>query len=54
MSPNMDQESEEFGPWITEDFGKKIIVESHICAVQTVNRFEDRIYEDALLDELCD
>ena len=25
-------ESNDHGPWITEDFGKKIIVEAHICA----------------------
>ena len=39
---------------ITDNFGKKITVESHICAVQTVNRFEDRIYEDPLLNEMRD
>ena len=37
------QENEDFGPWITDDFGKKITVESHINTVQIVNRFEDRI-----------
>ena len=48
------QESEELGLWITDNFGKKITVQSHISAVQTVNRFEDRIYEDPLLDKMCD
>ena len=47
------QESEKYGPWITGNFGKKITVESHIYLVQTVNRLEDRIYEDPLLDEMC-
>ena len=48
------QESEDFGPWITNDFGKKITVESHINTLQTVNRFENRIYEDPLLDHMRD
>ena len=47
-------ESEEHGPWITDDSGKKITVEAHICTVQTVNKYEDRIFEDPLLDEMRD
>ena len=37
------QESKEHGPWITDDFGKKIIVEAHICALLTLNKYEVRI-----------
>ena len=48
------QESEKYGPWITDDFGKKITVESHICAVQTVNKYKDRIFDDPLLDKMRD
>ena len=48
------QESEEHGPWITDDFGKKITVETHICAMQTVNKYEDRIFKDPLLNEMRD
>ena len=32
-------ESSEHGPWITDDFGKKITVEAHICAAQTINKY---------------
>ena len=31
-------ESKEHGPWIIDDFGKKITVEAHICATQTINK----------------
>ena len=47
-------DSNEHGPWITDDFGKQITVEAHICAVRTVNKYEDRILEDPLLEEIRD
>ena len=40
--PIWSQESEDFGLWITDDFSKKITVESHINTVQTVNRYKDK------------
>ena len=52
--PIWSQEQEDFGPWITDDFRKKITVESHINTVQTVNRYEERMYEDPLLDHMHD
>ena len=41
-------ESNKHGPWIINDFGKKITVEAHICAAQTVFKYEDKILEDPL------
>ena len=48
------QEQEDHGPWITDDFGKKITVEAHISSVQAVNKFEERLHEDPLLDHMRD
>ena len=47
-------ESNEHGPWIVDDFKNKIKVEAHICATQTINKYEDRILEDPLLVEMRD
>ena len=48
------QEQEDYGPWITDDFGKKIPVEAHISTVQSVNKYEERLHEDPLLDHMHD
>ena len=47
-------ESNEHGPLITDDFGKKITVEAHISAAHTLNKYEDRILKDPLLEEMRD
>ena len=48
------QEQEDHGPWITDDFGKKITVEAHITSIEPVNKFEERLHEDPLLDHMRD
>ena len=45
-------ESNEHGPWIVDDFGKNIMVEAHICSGQTINKYEDRILEDPLMEDM--
>ena len=50
----MPYSGEENRPWITDDFGKKITVEAHIYAIKTLNKYEDRIYQDPLLCEMRD
>ena len=45
-------DSKKHGPWITDDFCKQITVEVHICAAQTVNKYEDIILEDPLLEDM--
>ena len=47
-------DSNKHGPWIVDDFGKKIMVEAHICAAQTINKYEDRILDDPYLEEMRD
>ena len=47
-------ECKEHGPWIVDDFRKNLTVEAHICAAQTINKCEDRIFEDPLLEEMRD
>ena len=47
-------ESKERRLWITDNFGKKITVEAHFFAAQTINKYEDRIFEDPLLEEMQD
>ena len=47
-------ECNKHGPWIIDDFGKKITVEAHIYAAQTIKKYEDRILKDLLLEEIWD
>ena len=42
------------GPWITDDFGKEVTIESHVCAAQAIKRYHDRIASDPLLEEMRD
>ena len=48
------QEQEDHGPWIIDDFGKKITVEAHISSVQSVNKYEERLHSDPLLEHIRD
>ena len=38
QNPEWDEETEKHGPFITDDFGKEITIEAHICSAQTINR----------------
>merc|ERR1712112_457289 len=45
-NPLWTQEQEQHGPWIVDDFGKKITVEAHISSVssvQIVDKYEERL-----------
>merc|ERR1711867_9407 len=42
------------GPWIINNFGKKITVEAHIRSVQSVNKYEERLHSDPLLEHIQD
>ena len=53
-NPIWDKESEKHGPWITDDFGKEITIEAHVCAAQAIKRYHDRIKSDPLLKEMRD
>ena len=53
-NPIWSQEQEEFGPWIIDNFGKKITVEAHISSAQIVDKFEERLRSDPLLEHIRD
>ena len=53
-NPVWDEESEKHGPWITDDFGKEVTIEAHVCSAQAIKRFHDRIANDPLLEEMRD
>ena len=53
-NPLWDKESKRHGPWITDDFGKEITIEAHVCAAQAIKRYHDRIKSDPLLEEMND
>ena len=53
-NPVWDEESDKHGPWITDDFGKEVTIEAHVCAAQAIKRFHDRIASDPLLEEMRD
>lgn len=53
-NPLRDEEKLKYGPWITDDFGKKITIEAHVCAAQAIKRYHDRIANDPLLEEMRD
>ena len=48
------QEQEDHGPWIIDNFRKKITVEAHISSVQSVNKYEERLHSDPLLEHIRD
>ena len=54
QNPEWDEETEKHGPWITDDFGKEVTIEAHICSAQTISRFQSRIDNDPLLESLRD
>ena len=49
-----DKESERHGPWITDDFGKEVTIEAHVCAAQAIKRYHDRITNNPLLEVMRD
>ena len=49
-----DEESAKHGLWVTDDFGKEVTIEAHVCAAQAIKRFHDRITSDPLLEEMRD
>ena len=51
-NPVWDKESDKHGPWITDDFGKEVTIEAHVCAAQAIKRYHDRIASDPLLEEM--
>ena len=53
-NPVWDEETEKHGPWITDDFGKEVTIEAHVCSAQAIRRFHDRIANDPLLEEMRD
>ena len=53
-NPVLDEESDKHRPWITDDFGKEVTIEAHVCSVQAIKRFHDRIANDPLLVEMRD
>ena len=54
QNPEWDKETEKHGPFITDNFGKEITIEAHICSAQTINKFQSRIDSDPLLEQLRD
>lgn len=52
--PIWSQEQEDYGPWIVDNFGKKITVEAHINSAQVINRYEERLRSDPLLEHIRD
>ena len=48
-----DEETDKHGPWITDDFGKEVTIEAHVCSAQAIQRYHDRIASDPLLEEMC-
>merc|ERR1711867_862 len=53
-NPIWTQEQEEFGPWIVDNFGKKITVKAHISSAQIVDKYEERLRSDPLLEHIRD
>ena len=53
-NPRWGKESETHGPWITDDFGKEITIEAHVCAAKVIKRYHDSIKSDPLLQEMRD
>ena len=53
-NPVWDEETDKHGPWITDDFGKEVTIEAHVCSAQAIKRFHDRIASDPLLEEMRD
>ena len=53
-NPIWSQEQEDYGPWIVNDFGKKITVEAHISSAQAVDKYEERLRSDPLLEHIHD
>ena len=53
-NPMWCQEQEDHGPWIVDDFGKKITIEAHISSVQAIDRHEERLHSDPLLEHIRD
>ena len=52
--PVWNEETEKHGPWITDDFGREVTIEAHVCSAQTIRRFHDRIANDPLFSEKRD
>ena len=48
------QEQEDHGPWIIDDFGKKITVEAHISSAKSADKYEERLHTDPLLEHILD
>ena len=53
-NPVWDKESDKHGPWITDDFGKEVTIEAHVCSAQAIKRFHERIASDPLIEEIRD
>merc|ERR1712243_44329 len=53
-NPIWTQEQEQHGPWIIDDFRKKITVEANISSVQSVNKYKERLRSDPLLEHIQD
>ena len=53
-NPVWNEETEKHGPWITDNFGKEVTIEAHVCSAQTIRRFHDRIANNPLLEEMRD
>ena len=53
-NPIWSQEQEDHGPWIVDDFGKKITVEAHISSAQAVDKYKERLHSDPLIEHIRD
>ena len=39
---------------IKDDFGRTVPIEAHVSAAQTLDRYEDRILTDPILEDMID
>ena len=42
------------GAFVTDNFGRTVSIEAHVNAAQTLDRYENKIKEDPLLEEIRD
>ena len=47
-------ESEEYGPWITDDFRKEITEKAYVWVTQSISKYEDKILSNPLLEVMRD